>query len=211
MELISLKKVSKKFKDKIILSNINLSVSEGDILGIVGASGSGKSVLMKILIGFLKQTSGKVDKKAKIGFSIQNNSLYENLTLKQNLYYFSSMYEVNNKKEKVQTLLKNLSLEGYKNVLVSKLSGGTKKRADIACALLNEPDILILDEPFTGLDSLLINRLITFLKNLNKEGATIIVFSHRINYVESLCKNFMFVGDGKITPISKSQLKKVYV
>ena len=90
------------------------------------------------------------------------------------------------------------------------LSGGTKKRADLACALLKSPDILILDEPFTGLDSFLINQLIDFFKELQKQGITIILSSHRLQKMDDFCNRFVFINQGKVSNLTKDKLKKLY-
>ena len=210
MEVIIAREVSKKFRDKIILDNVNLFVNSGNILGILGPSGSGKSVLIKILIGFLKPDSGEIETKAKIGFSMQNNALYENLTLQQNLKYFAKMYNVEKPKDKINLLLQQLSLENYRNITIGNISGGTKKRADIACALLNDPEVLVLDEPFAGLDTFLVNQLSDLLKQLQQKGMTIILSSHLLNQVESLCTALVFINEGKAKSITKEQLKKLY-
>lgn len=210
MEVIVAREVSKKFGGKIILDKANLFVNSGNILGILGPSGSGKSVLIKMLIGFLKPDSGKIETKAKMGFSMQNNALYENLTLEQNLKYFAKMYNVKKSKDKINELLKSLSLEIHRKTKVMNISGGTKKRADIACALLNSPEILILDEPFAGLDTFLVNQLSELLKQLKENGMTIIISSHLLNQVESLCTALVFIQEGKAVPITKEQLKQLY-
>jgi len=209
-EVISLKGVSKKFKKNLIFEDVNLSINEKDIFGILGPSGGGKSVLIKIILNFIQQDKGSVRVKRKIGFSMQNNSFYENLTLIQNLNYFAKMYNVKNKDEKIKSLISTLALEGYENTRALHLSGGTRKRADLACALLNDPDILILDEPFSGLDSFLVKQLSDFLKQLKEHGMTIILSSHLLNQVENLCNKFIFINKGTATMLAKGQLKKLY-
>lgn len=183
--------LSKSFGKKEVLKKVNFVVNEKEILGIIGKSGSGKSVLIKCLIGFQKPTSGniKIKNNAKIGFSMQNNSLYEYLTVKQNLYYFSKLYKVGkiSRKETINSLITNLELDDFKNALVKNISGGTKKRVDIACALINNPQIIILDEPFTGLDPELVNNLAKVILQLKKQGRTIIISSHRINELSKIC------------------------
>ncbi len=210
MDVIEIKGVSKKFGEKIVLENVSFNIAKGDIFGIVGASGSGKSVLIKILIGFLEPDVGGVNISGKVGFSMQYNSIYDNLTVRQNLNYFSKIYEVKERRQKIDFLIRALFLEEYEDVLVSKLSGGTKKRVDIACSLLNSPDILILDEPFAGLDSLLIASLTDFFNQLNQKGTTIIFSSHLLNHARDFCKKVAFISQGKARLISPKQLEGVY-
>jgi ABC-2 type transport system ATP-binding protein len=209
-EAISVKNVSKKFNRRKIIDNISFKISQRDIFGILGSSGSGKSVLLKMMMGFIKPDSGSILVSSKIGFSTQENSIYLNLTLKQNLKYFAKMYNVPNKNQQIKNLISLLGLEGFENTLACNLSGGTKKRLDIACALLNDPKILFLDEPFSGLDSFLVNQLSEFLKKLKQQGITIILSSHLLQQVENLCNKLIFLKDKKVFSISKSQLKNLY-
>lgn len=216
MELISIKGVSKSFKKHKILEDINFSINKGEIFGIVGPSGSGKSVLIKILIKFLKPTSGEIifniAGKNKIGFSMQNNSIYKNLTTKQNLEYFSKIYGLS-KKERIiliPEIISSLNLTSFEKVLAKNLSGGTKKRLDIGCALVNKPEIIILDEPFLGLDPELISGLSRFLISLNKGGATIIISSHRVREMLTLCSRIGLVKNKTFTMIKKQEINQVY-
>ena len=208
--IIKLENVSKKFKKKLVLRQVNLSFNKGDIVGILGRSGSGKSVLLKLLMEFLRPTTGNLDIKEKVGFSTQSNSLYEGLTLKQNLNYFSKIYSIKDREKVISYLINLLHLEPYKNTLVKKLSGGTQKRVDIACALLDSPQILILDEPFVGLDSFLVNELNNFLRTLKDKGVTIILSSHLLEQVDGLCNRFIFIEEGSSKEISRTQLKSLY-
>ena len=207
---VIIQNLSKSFKKHIIFEDVNITINKGDIFGILGPSGSGKSVLIKILMGYIKPSKGFVKINGRVGFSIQDNSYYENLTLYQNLNYFAKINNVKNRKEKIDSLIKILSLEEYKKIRIMNLSGGTKKRADLACALLKSPDILILDEPFTGLDSFLINQLIDFFKELQKQGITIILSSHRLQKMDDFCNRFVFINQGKVSNLTKDKLKKLY-
>ena len=216
MDVISLKGVNKSFDNIKILDDIFLYVKKEEIIGLVGRSGSGKSVLIKILIGFLSNDSGeiKIDQtiKNKIGFSMQNNSIYEYLTVKQNLNYFSKIYGISRKTRKIiiPEIIRKLGLQEFEKVLVSKLSGGTKKRVDIACALLNDPEVLILDEPFLGLDPELVNKLASFILELNKRGKTIIISSHGLEELKRICSRFMLVKDKKLKFIGRNDLINAY-
>lgn len=209
-EVIEIKDVSKTFRGKKVLEKVNLTIESGDIVGILGGSGSGKSVLLKTILGFYYPTTGIIKVHKRVGFSTQDNSLYESLTLQQNLDYFSKIYNIDNGKKKINFLIELLQLEEYRDIHVRNLSGGTKKRVDIACALIEDPEILILDEPFSGLDSFLVARLSDFLGSLQKEGNTIIFSSHILNQVETLCNRLFFVEEKTVKEINKSQLKELY-
>ena len=209
-EVIEIKDMSKTFRRKKVLEKVNLTINSGEIVGILGGSGSGKSVLLKTILGFYYPTTGIIKIYKKVGFSTQDNSLYESLTLQQNLDYFSRVYNIADGRKKIDFLIELLQLEEYRKTIVKNLSGGTKKRLDIACALLEDPEILILDEPFVGLDSFLVSRLSEFLKSLQKKGNTIIFSSHILNQVETLCNRLFFVEKNTVKEINKSQLKELY-
>lgn len=216
MDVLSFKGVNKSFKKIKILEDISLSIKKGDSVGIVGRSGSGKSVLIKIMIGFLKPDSGKIltsnGYENNVGFSMQNNSLYDNLTVKQNLNYFSKLYKIPRKRRKIiiPPIIERLDLKGFENTTVKKLSGGTKKRVDLGCSLLSDPEILVLDEPFLGLDPELMVKLQKFILELNKRGKTVIISSHRINELKEICSRFLLIKDKKLAPVEKDKLIEAY-
>jgi len=216
MEVISLNGVSKSFGEKNVLKDINLSVGSGELIGLVGKSGSGKSVLIKMIIGFLKPDSGSIvmnkSEENSINFSMQGNSIYDHLTVKQNLDYFSKIYGLSRESRKkiIPYLIGRLNLDLFENVIVKKLSGGTQKRVDIACALLNNPRILVLDEPFLGLDPELVKIIGEFILELNKGGRTIIISSHDLIELNKICSRFILVKEGNLVPLDKNQIKKVY-
>ncbi len=212
--LISAIEISKSFDGKKVLDKANFYADNGEIIGIIGASGSGKSVLIKILLRLISPDSGSlsISPNSSIGFSMQNNSLYDYLTVKQNLDYFARIFGVPSisRRGVVHSLLKRLNLEVYENVLVKNISGGTKKRVDIACALVNNPDILIMDEPLLGLDPNLVDGLSSLVRELNKEGKTIILSSHRIEELSKICSKLVLVKDGKTFDVDKSRIREVY-
>jgi len=212
--LVEVDDVSKSFGKKSILKGVNFYADKNEIVGLVGPSGAGKSVLIKLLIGFLSPDSGAVrlSPGAVLGFSMQNNSLYDYLTVKQNLFYFARIFLVPSsvRKQVIKDLIQRLDLESYEDVLVKNLSGGTRKRVDIACALVNNPEILVLDEPFLGLDPSLVRKLSSFISELNKEGKTVIVSSHRLDELSKLCSRFVLVKDGGTWVVDKARVGEVY-
>ena len=216
MAVIEVKNISKSFKGKKIFDNASLSVEKGEIFCLVGQSGIGKTVFLKMLAGFFKPDSGSIfirtKEKNSIGISMQENSIYGNLTLKQNLFYFARLYNVDRKtaKEEISRLIKLLSLENFEDTLVKKLSGGTKKRLDIACSLLNNPEVLILDEPLLGLDPQLVSVILRLILYLNRKGKTIIITSHMIPEISVVGTRFAVLKNKKISSIDKSKLKEAY-
>lgn len=216
MNILSIEGLSKSYGRKKILEGISFDVNKEEILGLVGCSGAGKSTLIKILIGFLSPSSGRVhvysSSRHPIGFSMQNNSIYDSLSVRQNLFYFSNLYNIPRKiaRERIYGLLEMLQLKEYERVIVKNLSGGTKKRVDIACALLGDPDILILDEPFLGLDPALVRSLLSFLKLLHENGKTLLISSHQLDVLAEICTQFVLLEKGKIYPLNKKDLKEIY-
>lgn len=216
MDILVIKNLRKKIDRKEVLKGVNLVVEKGEVLGLVGKSGAGKSVLIKTIIGFFKPDSGKIiinsDSKFPINYSMQENAIYDYLTVEQNLKYFSAINKIRRRtrRERINTLIKEMGLEEYRKVLVIHLSGGTKKRVDLACSLLTDPDIIILDEPLLGLDPELVSSIAEIVRDLNKKGKTIIISSHQIEELSQLCSRLVLLKDGILYRIQKSQLKGVY-
>jgi ABC-2 type transport system ATP-binding protein len=190
--LIVVDKLGKSFGRKKVLSNVSFEVKPGEIIGMIGASGSGKTTLLNMLIGFISPDTGDVkykepqmiadkpiyksvfkqQKKFKniYGFAAQLPSFYEKLTVKENLYYFGELYSLSKEvlHSNVHSLLKLIDLEAASNQLGKNLSGGMERRLDIACALIHNPQVLIMDEPTSDLDPLL-RRSIWALIKTNKQ------------------------------------------
>ncbi len=192
---------------KFSVSNINFNLCSGDIMGFVGRSGSGKSTIMKTLLGFKTYDSGNIELiknnnpveiKLMIGYSPQDNSLFPYLTLKENLFTFGRLNGV--KKEQIEKrtveLLKRLGLTGHENKKIMDFSGGMRKRADLAITLIHEPSIIILDEPFNGLDISLQSFIWKLVKDLSKQGKIIIISSHMIQDIQKYCNKIGLIENG---------------
>ena len=169
--------VSKSFGSKNVLDSIDLDINDGEIFGIIGRSGAGKTTLLESLVGFVPVTKGEISYKSdengiynfvsilensdqvkrSIGFSTQTPSFYEKLTVKENLEYFASLYDIPKKfiAERIKKIIELVELNGEENTISENLSGGMQKRLDIACSIINDPKILILDEPTADLDPVL--------------------------------------------------------
>lgn len=231
--LFELHGVSKSFGEKSVLENINLQIFQGEILGIIGASGSGKTTLLNLLVGFLKPTKGEVkchlpfkggSKNFNVlerpilvnrlyGFASQHTSFYSDLTVLENLFYFGKMYDLPFEivKRNAETLVKLLNLRDAKYTIANHLSGGMQRRLDIACALIHNPKVLIMDEPTSDLDPLLRNQVWEIVKRINSSGTTVILSSHHLNEIEALCDRVLMLKDKKIADIgSPAKLKQKY-
>jgi len=212
MSLIEFKNIKKIYYKREVLSNISFSIEEKEIFGIVGKSGGGKTTLLKVLIGMAKADDGsilfegrnalkKFDYLRKnTGFASQENMLFDELSTKENSIYFGKLYGMKKKDIKIRLgeLLNFLGLVGYEDVLVSNLSGGMKKRANLLVSLIHSPKLLILDEPTIGLDPLLRKNLWLYIHRINNDGTTILVTSHLLDEIEENCTRIGILDCGKM-------------
>ena len=217
--LIEFIKTNKSFDGKVVLKEINLKVFKGESLVIIGQSGSGKSVLLKCLLGVLKPNFGKILVKNKnffiqsrhqkeellknFGVSFQGNALFDSLKIWENIAFKLSQTQslpVKNLKEKVEFSLKSVGLSNsIMNLYPSQISGGMQKRVAIARAIIDEPEILIFDEPTSGLDPVTgskINNLI--IDNVKRLGCTSITITHDMQSVKRIADNVAMIDEGKI-------------
>jgi len=225
MNIIEVKNVSKKFDDKIVLNNISFTVEEGDIFGLIGPNGAGKSTLINIMTGLLDANGGTVviggfdirkdTLKAKEFFGLvpQELALIESVSAYDNLEFFGSLYGLRGKllNERVNYALDITGLSEKKKEKVKKFSGGMKRRLNLAAAIMHQPKILILDEPTVGIDPHSRNHIFEFLKGINREyNTTIIYTSHYMEEVEYLCNNIFIIDEGKeIAYGSKKNVKSM--
>lgn len=221
--MISIEKLSKSYGNKIILDNINLKINEGQIYGLIGPSGAGKTTLVKLLVGMEKADNGTISIMntlipnlkilQNIGYMAQSDSLYGDLTGEENLKFFSSLFKQDKKKQK-ERIMYTANLVNLQNELtkkVSNYSGGMKRRLSLAVALIQDPPLLILDEPTVGIDPELRLSIWNELERLkNVEKKTIIVTTHVMDEAEK-CDCLSMVRDGKIlTSGSPNELMSNY-
>lgn len=206
---VDVKNVHKYFGEKHVLNNINIQIKSGDIYGILGPSGCGKTTIVKIISGILEAQEGevivlgqkmpKLKTMSRIGYMAQGDALYEQLSAHENMKFFGSIYGLKKNviKERTEELLKlvNLYKEGDKRV--ASFSGGMKRRLSLAIALLNKPDILILDEPTVGIDPLLRKDIWAEFKKLASQNTAILVTTHVMDEAIK-CDNLAMVRSGKI-------------
>lgn len=223
-EFIQLKKVTKVFGKNRVLDEIDLSIPEGKITGIIGASGEGKSTILKLISSFYKVTSGEIfyfrrninkdipNIKKSFGTSIEEGSFYEELTVYENLFHFGRLYGVKRPvlKRRIKGIICFVGLSEAENVLAGNLSLGMKKRLDLACALVHKPTVLVLDEPTADLDPLLRNQMLKIIKKINSHGTTIIFTTQILEEVDALCDYVSVLYNEKIVEqgLLKDILKK---
>ena len=190
------------------VSGIAFSLKSGDIFGLVGRSGSGKSSVLRNLIGIESQGRHNVsvsvnghpaEFKRIMGYAPQDNSLYDFLTIEENLHTFGKLHAMGMKEIKLsaEKLLRRLDLYRHRTKRISEISGGMQKRADLAAALISNPGIIVLDEPFNGLDISLQKFFWEYLEELAENGKVIIISSHILSDIQKYCNQIGLVQDGK--------------
>ena len=206
---ISINKVNKFFGKQQALADVTFSLKKGEVVGFLGPNGAGKSTLMKIICCYLQQDSGKVQVcdldtqendllvKAKIGYLPENNPLYTDMYVKEYLSFVGGIYKINNLKNRISEIIDQTGLSTEQNKKIEELSKGFKQRVGLAAALIHNPEILILDEPTTGLDP---NQLIE-IRNLIKEvgkDKTVLLSTHIMQEVDKMCNRIIIISKGKI-------------
>ena len=216
--LIEVKNIKKNYGEKEAVKGISFNVQEDEILGLLGPNGSGKTTTIGMLLGLLKPTSGQIfinnlkleDNRIKILEIINFISPYielpKKLTVKQNLYVYSKLYKVRNIKERIEYLSEKLRIGELLENITGELSSGQKNRVSLAKALINEPKVLLLDEPTASLDPEIGDFVRTFLEEYKKEKKiSILLASHNMNEVTRLCKSVLMMKNGEIVDKGKPE------
>ena len=215
---IEVQSVTKSYETQLALNEISFSASKGEIIGFLGPNGAGKSTMMKILTGFILPTKGTVfisginvlknpiEAKAHIGYLPEQNPLYEDMYVKEYLQFQASIFKV--PKETIETVVNTVGLKPEVHKKIGQLSKGYQQRVGIAAAIIHNPDVLVLDEPTTGLDPNQIQEIRTLIKELGKDK-TILFSTHIMQEVEAVCDRVIIIKKGELL-IDKSikELKK---
>jgi ABC-2 type transport system ATP-binding protein len=210
-EIIKLSRVCKAYSGLYAVDSLDLEVHSGEIVGIIGHNGAGKTTTLKMIVGLIEPTSGSlyvmgedIQKnglkiKQKLGYLPEENALYENMTALEYLAFFADIYGIPRKKafERGQFLLDSLRLDAGKK-LIGEMSKGMKRKVSIARTLIHDPELLVLDEPNTGLDPLTSFFIIDYLKKLRAQGKTIILSAHNLFHVEYICDRVAIIKKGKL-------------
>lgn len=212
--IIEIESLTKRFKesDEAAVKSVSFSINKNDIFGLLGPNGAGKTTIISILCGLFPSTSGKViidgmilgndisSIKQIIGVVPQDIALYPSLTARENLHFYGAMFGLKGSelKLKIEDWLQKLGLVDAANRQISTYSGGMKRRVNLIASILHQPKILFLDEPTVGVDVQSRNVIIEHLKELNKQGTTIIYTSHHLDEAEHFCTQVAIIDYGKI-------------
>ncbi|MFQ5598008.1 MAG: ABC transporter ATP-binding protein [Nitrospiria bacterium] len=218
--LLTISKASKKYGQTLALHPIDLQV-QGEILGVIGNNGAGKSTLMKMIVGLLYSEKGKIlvggedvrrspeTVKQRIGYLPESPLIYPKLTPEEFLSFVAEIRKIQGASEEIDFWLDTFGLQEKRNALLNDLSFGMKKKIAISAALLGHPPLLILDEPFNGLDVATMETLSDILLKRHAEGTTILISSHLMTYIDRLCHRVVILKKGKVVSEgSPAALKK---
>ncbi len=209
--IIKVEDLIKSFKEKIVLDHFNLSLEKGDVLGLIGPNGCGKTTSIMCMLSLLKYDSGNIeifgkkdiqneyDIKRKIGIVPQELAVFANLNVRENIDYFCSLYvsDKNERKRLVNEAIEFTGLQGYEKMLQKKLSGGLKRRLNIACGISHKPELIILDEPTVAVDAQSRKFMLDGIKTLSQNGASILYTTHYLDEAEYLCNKLSIMDNGK--------------
>jgi ABC-2 type transport system ATP-binding protein len=212
---IRVEKITKLFGEQKALENVNFEIEKGEIVGFLGPNGAGKSTMMKIITGFIPQTSGKVfvnefdiDKNSLeirrlIGYLPEHNPLYLEMYVKEYLEFIAGVYKLKNTRKKINDIIEKTGLGIEQHKKIGSLSKGYRQRVGLAQAIIHNPQVLILDEPTTGLDPNQIIEIRNLISELGKEK-TVMLSTHIMQEVEAICQKTIIINKGKIIANDKT-------
>ncbi|MDI9500153.1 MAG: ABC transporter ATP-binding protein [Acetivibrionales bacterium] len=212
MTIVKMDQVTKKFGDVTAVDRVSLEIREGEIFGLLGPNGAGKSTAINMITGLLTIDKGsisilgsdvrrdKMTAKSYVGIVPQDIAIYEDLTSLENVKFFASLYGLGGKELEAAALeaLEFTGLSEKKKEFPKSFSGGMKRRLNIACAIAHKPRLIIMDEPTVGIDPQSRNHILQSVKQLNKQGSTIIYTSHYMEEVEEICTRIAIMDHGKV-------------
>lgn len=216
--MITAENIRKEYGDFVAVEGSDFAVKEGEIFGIVGPNGAGKTTTLKMLSGLIEPTSGKAtvakydsqdpEMRRSLGFLPEESPLYEDMTPRSYLEFFADLYDVpaDVATERIARTLDKLDLE-HRDRKLGDMSKGMKRKVAIARSLINDPDVLVYDEPASGLDPLTTNYIIEFTRELSEEGKTIVFSAHNLYHVESICDRVIIMNRGQI--IARGSLEEI--
>ena len=222
--IVHIENLVKRYGELTVLNHLNLDIREGEIFGLLGPNGSGKTTAINCMLSLLKYEKGQIEifgepmrpdnyqVKKQIGIVLQNVAVFDELTVQENIDYFCGLYIGDKKKRKelVENAIHFVGLEDYRKMRPKKLSGGLLRRLNIACGIAHKPRLIILDEPTVAVDPQSRNKILEGIKQLNEQGSTIIYTSHYMEEVEQICTRVAIMDHGRIIASgTKDELKQM--
>ena len=222
--MIHIENLVKRYGDLVALNHLSLDIHEGEIFGLLGPNGSGKTTAINCLLSLLKYDKGIIEvfgqpmapdnyqAKQQIGIVLQNVAVFDELTVYENIDYFCGLYVSDKKKRKelVDDAVRFVGLEDYCKMYPKKLSGGLLRRLNIACGIAHKPRLIIMDEPTVAVDPQSRNKILEGIQKLNAQGSTIIYTSHYMEEVEQICTRIAIMDHGRVIASGTTEeLKKM--
>ena len=222
--IVKIENLVKRYHELVAVDHFNLTVSKGEILGLLGPNGSGKTTTMNCLLSLLAYDKGSIevfgkpmkpdsyDLKRNIGVVFQNVAVFDTLTVQENIDYFCGLYirDKKRRKELVEEAIEFTGLEDFRKMHPRKLSGGLLRRLNIACGIAHKPRLIIMDEPTVAVDPQSRNKILEGIQTLNRQGSTIIYTSHYMEEVEQICTRIAIMDHGRvIAQGTKEELKQM--
>ena len=222
--MVTITNLVKRYGDLVALDHLNLEIEEGEIYGLLGPNGSGKTTAINCMLALLKYDKGSIkimgeemkpdsyEIKRNIGVVMQNVAVFEQMSVLENVDYFCGLYikDKQRRKELVEEAIHFVGLEDYKKMRPGKLSGGLLRRLNIACGIVHKPKLIIMDEPTVAVDPQSRNKILEGILELNRQGSTIIYTSHYMEEVEQICSRIAIMDKGRILATgTKEELKSM--
>ena len=222
--MLEVKNVLKRYDDLVALDNLSLDIKKGEVYGLLGPNGSGKTTLINCILSLSKFEKGDIkifdqpmsvdryDLKAKIGYVPQEIAVFDELSVYDNIDFFCGLYiqDKATREQYVEEAIEFVGLNDFRKFVPKKLSGGLKRRLNLACGLAHKPELLILDEPTVAVDPQSRNAILEGIMDLNKKGMTVIYTSHYMDEVEQICTRISIIDKGKLLATGdKYELKKL--
>lgn len=219
--IVRIENLVKRYKELVALDHLNLEIKEGEVFGLLGPNGSGKTTAINCLLSLLKYDKGKIqvfgrpmepdtyESKRNIGVVMQNVAVFEELTVYENIDYFCGLYVTSKaeRKNMVEEAIDFVGLQEFRKFYPKKLSGGLLRRLNIACGIAHRPRLIIMDEPTVAVDPQSRNKILEGILKLNSQGATIIYTSHYMEEVEQICSRIAIMDHGRSIAVgTKEQL-----
>ena len=222
--MVHIKNLVKRYGELVALDHLNLDIREGEIFGLLGPNGSGKTTAINCILALLKYDKGSItvmekemhpdsyELKRQIGVVPQNVAVFDQMNVQANIDYFCGLYvtEKEKRKQLVEEAIEFVGLQDYRKMMPGKLSGGLLRRLNIACGIAHKPKLIIMDEPTVAVDPQSRNRILEGILELNRQGSTIIYTSHYMEEVEQICSRIMIMDHGReIATGTSDELKQM--